>query len=131
VRVYGGRSEINPETERTVRSSGGPGGRSATIPRTVYEALEDNPRDPCRQSTRPNGHLTVVDFMFLPLEFKRKQSVRASRTVREVRVFDITASNGKGSINTPCPGWESFSWHFERFILPCRSLPLLFLTHIT
>jgi hypothetical protein len=30
-----------------------------------------------------------------------------------------------GSINTPCPGWESLSWHFERFILPCRALPIL------
>jgi hypothetical protein len=32
--------------------------------------------------------------MFLPLKFKCGQSVRASRTVREVPVFDITASNG-------------------------------------
>jgi hypothetical protein len=30
------------------------------------------------------------------LEFKRGQSMMASRTVREVRVFDITTSNGKG-----------------------------------
>jgi hypothetical protein len=69
--------------------------------------------------------LTTVDFAFLPLEFKRGQSVRPSRAVREAIIFDITASNRKGSINTPCPGWESCSWHFERFILHCRALPVL------
>jgi predicted DNA-binding transcriptional regulator AlpA len=32
---------------------------------------------------------------------------------------------GRGSISTPCPGCERLSWHFERFILLCRALPLL------
>jgi hypothetical protein len=104
--------------------------------RTVRGLPADGPRGPCR---RPAGSwptvylaqqapLTAVDFTFLLLELKRGQSARASQTVREVRVFHITASNGRGSINTPCPGWERLSWHFERFILPCRALPLISLS---
>jgi hypothetical protein len=60
----------------------GPGGRSAGPWRTVR---------PSQRSVSP-----AVDFAFLPLEFKRGQSARASWTVREVRVLPITASNGKG-----------------------------------
>jgi hypothetical protein len=64
----------------------------------------DGPRGPSGWSAgswrtvRPvqRGTLTAVDFAFLPLYFKRGQTMRASQTVREVRVFDITASNGKG-----------------------------------
>jgi hypothetical protein len=80
--VFGGRSKINLESYRIVRSSGGPGRRPAGPWRTVRGAQRET--------------LIAVDFMFLPLEFKHGQSVRTSRTVREVRVFDITASNGKG-----------------------------------
>jgi hypothetical protein len=104
---------------------------------TTRELRADCPRGPGRRSARSwrtirlvqRATLTAVDFAFLPLEFKCGQSVRALRTVREVRVFDITACNGKGSINTPSPGWETLSWHFIRFILHCRALPLLCLTH--
>jgi hypothetical protein len=96
----------------------------------------DGLRLACRQcagswrTVRPTQRapLTVVDFAFLPLEFKCKQSVRASQTVRKVRVFHIMASNGKGEYKYSMPGWESLSWHFERFILPCRTLPLLSLS---
>jgi hypothetical protein len=71
----------------------------------------DRPRVPGGQSTgswwivRPAQRtpLTAVDFAFLPLEFKRVQSARASRTVREVRVFDITASNEKGEYKYSMP----------------------------
>jgi hypothetical protein len=48
--------------------------------------------------------LPAVDFAFLLLEFKRGQSARASRTVREVRVLPITASNGKGEYIYSKPG---------------------------
>jgi hypothetical protein len=40
------QTEINLEIDRTVRSSGGPGGQSAAYRRTVREALEDNPSGP-------------------------------------------------------------------------------------
>jgi hypothetical protein len=40
--VYGGRSEINLKTDKTMRSSGGPGGRSAAYPRTVRGVLADS-----------------------------------------------------------------------------------------
>jgi hypothetical protein len=101
--------------------------------RTVRGLLADSPRGPRGQSAgswrivRPTQRplLPAVDFTFLPLEFERGQSARASRTAREVRVFPITASNRKGGIYTPCPGLERLSWHFERSILPCRALPLL------
>jgi hypothetical protein len=63
--------------------------------RTVRGQLADSPWGPrgysvgswrtIRLAQRPL--LPVVDFAFLPLEFKRGQSARASRTVREVRVF--------------------------------------------
>jgi hypothetical protein len=110
-RVYGGRSEINIETDRTVHSSGGPGERFAAYPRMVREALAEVAGSwrtvrPTQQAT-----LTIVDFIFLLLKFKRGLFVRASQTVHEVRVFDIMASN------------------FERFILHCGALPLLYLTH--
>jgi hypothetical protein len=68
---------------------GGPGGRSAAYPRTVRGVLADGPPG-------PTVFLPAVDFAFLPLEFKRGQSARASRTVRKVRVLPITTSNGKG-----------------------------------
>jgi hypothetical protein len=50
--------------------------------------------------------------------------MRSSRAVREVCVFDITASNGKGEYIYSMPSWESLSWHFERFILLSRALSL-------
>jgi hypothetical protein len=62
--------------------SAGPGRRSAW---SWWKVL------PAQQAVMP-----VVYFVFLPLEFKRRQSARASRTVCEVRVFHITANNGKG-----------------------------------
>jgi hypothetical protein len=37
----------------------------------------------------------AVDFAFLPLEFKRGQSARASQKVHEARVLSLMASNGK------------------------------------
>jgi hypothetical protein len=82
-------------TGRTVRglpvnSPRGPGGQSAGPWRTVHPA-----------SWAP---LTAVDFAFLSLEFKRGQSVRASRRVREVHIFDITASNEKGEYKYSMPG---------------------------
>jgi hypothetical protein len=46
----------------------------------------------------------AVDFAFLPLEFKRGQSAKASRTVREARVLSLTASNGKGEYLYSKPG---------------------------
>jgi hypothetical protein len=48
--------------------------------------------------------MIAIDFAFLPLEFKCGQSVRASRTVREVRVFDIAVINGKGEYKYSMPG---------------------------
>jgi hypothetical protein len=82
-------------TERTVRglpadSPRGPGGRSAGPWRMV------------RPAQRPV--LPAVDFTFLPLEFKRGQSGKASRTVREVHVLPITTSNGKGEYIYSKPG---------------------------
>jgi hypothetical protein len=82
-------------TGRTVRcqpadSPRGLGGRSAWPWRTVR---------PAQQAVTP----TVV-FAFLPLEFKRGQSARASRTVREARVLCLTASNGKGEYLYSKPG---------------------------
>jgi hypothetical protein len=68
----------------------GPGGRSVGSWLTVR---------PVQRAT-----LTTTDFAFLPLEFKRGQSVRPYRTVREVRVFDITASNGKEEYKYSMPG---------------------------
>jgi hypothetical protein len=62
----------------------GPGGRSAWPWRTVR---------PTQRAVPP-----AVDFAFLPLEFKRGQSTRALRTVREACVLFLTASNGKGGI---------------------------------
>jgi hypothetical protein len=44
--VQGRRSEINLETYITVRSSGGPGERSAACPRTVRGVLVDSPLGP-------------------------------------------------------------------------------------
>jgi hypothetical protein len=112
LRVLRGQYEINLESYKMVRSSGGPGGRSATYPRTVREAPEDSPRGPSGRSTGSwwTGHpaqratLTTVDFTFLPLEFKRGQFVRPSRTVREVHIFDIMASNWKGEYKYSMPG---------------------------
>jgi hypothetical protein len=93
-----------------------PGGQSAGTRRTVHY-LPRNQIDRCAarvdrvdgpwpargqsagawRTVRPaqRAVLTAVDFAFLPLELKRGQSARASQTVHEVRVFHITASNGK------------------------------------
>jgi hypothetical protein len=68
----------------------GPGGRFAWPWRTVR---------PAQRAVTP-----FVDFAILPLEFKRGQSARASRTVREVRVLPLTASNGKGEYLYSKPG---------------------------
>jgi hypothetical protein len=68
----------------------GPGGQSAGSWRTVRLAQW--------------ALLTAVDFAFLLLEFKRGQSVGASRTILEVRVFHITASNGKREYIYSMPG---------------------------
>jgi hypothetical protein len=68
----------------------GPDGRSVWPWRTV---------GPAQRAVSP-----VVDFAFLPLEFKRGQSARASRTVREARVLSLTASNGKGEYLYSKPG---------------------------
>jgi hypothetical protein len=95
---------LTSKLERTVCSSGGSRGQSAACLRTGGQSAGS------WRTVRPaqRAPLPAVDFTFLPLEeFKCGQSVRASRTVREVRVFDITASNGKGSINTPGPGWDT------------------------
>jgi hypothetical protein len=83
---------------------GGPGGRSAACLRTVRVAQADSPRGPGGRSARPNGQPPAADFAFLPLEFKRGQSARASRTVREVRVLSLTASNGRGEYLYSKPG---------------------------
>jgi hypothetical protein len=71
---------------------------------TVHDLPADSPRGLGGQSEwswrvvcpAQRALLTAVDFAFLPLEFKCGQSARTSRTFREVRVFHITASNGKG-----------------------------------
>jgi hypothetical protein len=101
-RVFGGRSEINLESDRSMRSLGRPSGRSAAYPRTA--------QGPGRQSgswrtVRPvqRATLTAVDFVFLPLEFKCGHYVRASWTVCKVRVFDIMAGNGKGNYKYSMP----------------------------
>jgi hypothetical protein len=57
LRVFGGQSEINLESNRKVRNSSGPGGQSATYRQTVRGALADYPRGPDGQSARPNGQL--------------------------------------------------------------------------
>jgi hypothetical protein len=106
------RSVILFRTEQNRVQLGGPGGRSAACQRTVRGAQADGPRVPSGQSAgpwwtvRPAQWLVLPagDFAFLPLEFKRGQSARASRTVREVRVLPITASNGKGGYIYSKPG---------------------------
>jgi hypothetical protein len=77
---------------REIRADGprGPGGRSVGSWRTV-RLVQWAP-------------LTAIDFAFLPLEFKCGQSMRASRTVREVCVFYITVSNGMGEYKYSMPG---------------------------
>jgi hypothetical protein len=85
-----------------------PGGQSVILNRTGCISVDraDGPR-PARghersagswRTVRPAQRLVspAVDFAFLSLEFKRGQSARASRTVREVCVLPITTSNGKG-----------------------------------
>jgi hypothetical protein len=42
-------------TEQNRVQLGGPGGRSATCPRTVRGAQADSPRGPSGRSARPNG----------------------------------------------------------------------------
>jgi hypothetical protein len=71
-------------------------GQSAWPRRTVRGVLAD-----CPPGQR--APLTVVDFAFLPLEFKHGQSARASRTVRKVRIFHITVCNGKGDYKYSMP----------------------------
>jgi hypothetical protein len=80
---------LTSKLDRTVCSSGRPGGRSAACLRTVRRAQADSPPG-------PTGTSNSCWLRVLPVEFKRGQSVRSSRTVCEVRIFDITASNGKG-----------------------------------
>jgi hypothetical protein len=108
---------------RTVRYSlqnrvllGGPGRRSVACQRTVRVAQADGPPGP---TVSPSSRWLRVFTVRIQ-----------TRTVREVRVLSLTASNGKGSIYTPSPGLERLSCHFERSILPCRALPLLSLTHL-
>jgi hypothetical protein len=72
-------------------------GHSAGPRRTVRGVLVDGP--PAQRSV-----LRAVDFTMLPLEFKCGQSARASRTVREVRILPITASNWKGEYIYSKPG---------------------------
>jgi hypothetical protein len=59
-----------------------------------------------RRTVRPaqRSVLPALGFAFLPLEFKRGQSARASRTVREVHILPLTASNGKGEYLYSKPG---------------------------
>jgi hypothetical protein len=103
---------LSADPRRAVRYSlqnrvllGGLGGRSADCPRTVRVAQADGPRGSGGRSARPNGQSPpAVDFAFLPLEFKRGQSARSSRTVRELRVLSLTASNGKGEYLYSKPG---------------------------
>jgi hypothetical protein len=59
-----------------------------------------------RRTVRPAQRAVTpaVDFAILPLEFKRGQFVRVSRTVREVRVLPLTASKGKGEYLYSKPG---------------------------
>jgi hypothetical protein len=69
--------------------------------------------------------------MFLLLEFKCGQSVRASRIVREVRIFDITASNGMGEfilharVGRASLGTLKGSYSFVELSLSSLSLILL------
>jgi hypothetical protein len=83
-----------------------PGGQSVILYRTGCCSGDraDGPRPARGQSAWPRRTVRLaqrsapptVDSAFLPLEFKRGQSARASRTVREVCVLSLTASNGKG-----------------------------------
>jgi hypothetical protein len=103
--VYGGQSIIYLETRQN-------GVQLGWTRRTVRGLLADSPRGPGGQSVgswrtvRPaqRAPLTAIDFAFLPLEFKRGQSVRESQTVREVRVFVIMASNKKREYKYSKPG---------------------------
>jgi hypothetical protein len=72
-------------------------GQSAWPRRTVRVARADGPPGP---TVSP----PAVDFAFLPFEFKRGQSAKASRTVREARILSLTASNGKGEYLYSKPG---------------------------
>jgi hypothetical protein len=91
----------------------GPGGRSARTGRwyiiryrTGCYSVDraDGPRPARGQSAWPwrtvcpaqRAVSQPLTSRFLLLEFKRGQSVKASRTVCEVRVLPLTASNGKG-----------------------------------
>jgi hypothetical protein len=99
-----GWSVILLRTKQNGVQLGGSSERSVACPRTVCGAQADGLRGPggrsagSWQTVRPAQRplLTTVDFTFLSLVCKRGQSVRASQTVREVRIFPITASNGKG-----------------------------------
>jgi hypothetical protein len=84
-RVYAGRSVIDLETRQNGVRSGGQGGQSAAFPRTVRGPLADSP--PAQQTP-----LTAVDFGI------------QKWTIREVCVFYITASNGKGEYKYSMPG---------------------------
>jgi hypothetical protein len=80
---------LTSKLDRTVCSSGGPGGRSAACPRTVRRVLGDSPPGPTGTSDSHGLRIFTVGI-------QTRTVWRASRTVREVRVFDITASNRKG-----------------------------------
>jgi hypothetical protein len=95
----------SPRNQTEQRAARWTGGRSAACPRTVRGAHADSPRGPGGHSARLNGHsCQPLTSRFLSLEFKHGQSGRASRTIREVRVFPITASNGKGEHKYSKPG---------------------------
>jgi hypothetical protein len=90
----------------------------------------DSPRGPGGQSARLNRQLWQQLTSRFTVGIQTQTVLRPSRTVRKVHIFDITASNGKGEYKYSMPGLESLFWHFERFILRCRALPLLYLTHL-
>jgi hypothetical protein len=117
--VFGKVFSRKISSRRTVRGS------TADCPELISKHTEwcaarvdrvDSPRPTRGWSARPwrtvrpaqRATLTTVDFAFLPLEFKHGQSVRPSRIVREVRIFDITASSGNGEHKYSMPGLGEF-----------------------
>jgi hypothetical protein len=108
-RAFSERFEINLDSNRKVRSSGGPGGWSTGHRRMVRGFLADSP-------PMPTGNSDSRRLRVFTVGFKRRQSVRSSRTVREIRVLCIKASSEKWGIYTPPTGLGRLSWHFERFI---------------
>jgi hypothetical protein len=92
-----GRSVILFRTEPNRVQLGGPGGRSAICPRIVRGAQADGSRGPGGRSARPNSQSCQ------PLTSRFTVGIQM-QTVREVRVFPITASNGKGEYIYSKPG---------------------------